>query len=94
MTTFTLTRTVMRVVQTTTATREANTTKAIPTYASASLTLTPYINGTASVLGTGATPSSMSTSAVPMMPTGAASRVCMDTVGWAAMVGLAGLVAM
>ncbi|KAK5135818.1 hypothetical protein LTR08_004645 [Meristemomyces frigidus] len=96
VTTFTLTRTVMRVVATATATRLANVkalTTAVPTNpASASLTLMPYANGTASVLGTGASPSLLSTQSAT--PSGAASRVGMDTVGWAAMVGLVGLVAM
>jgi len=93
VTTYTLTRTVMRVVQTTTATLPANMTLST-TLASASLTLTPYVNGTASVLGTGATPSSMTTqSPQPAVPSGAASKVGLDTVGWAAVAGIAGLLA-
>lgn len=94
MTTYTLTRTVMRVVQTTTATRPANMTLSttfVPTLASAGRTLTPYVNGTASVLGTSATPTSSSQTLVT--PSGAASRIGMDTVGWAAIAGVAGLLA-
>lgn len=86
--TVTLTRTVMRVVDTITATRDV--TFPGTSVPSASLTLVPYSNGTASVLGTGATP----TTTRLAQPSGAAGRACMDTVGWAAMVGLVGLVAM
>ncbi|KAK4549347.1 hypothetical protein LTR36_006344 [Oleoguttula mirabilis] len=93
--TVTLTRTVMRVVQTTTATRHADMKLPGTSLPSASLTLISFANGTTTVLGTGATPSSISTqSAQAMLPSGAACRVGTDTVGWAAMIGLVGLVAM
>ncbi|KAK0249304.1 hypothetical protein LTS09_015566 [Friedmanniomyces endolithicus] len=60
-TTHTVTMTVMRVVQTEYATRDST--------ATPSLTLTPFSNGTASVLGTGAGPSMTATeSAIPMLP--------------------------
>lgn len=63
LTTWTLTRTVERVVQTVTATRNGTqvpltTTSVVMPLASASLSITPYVNGTASVWGTGAGPTS------------------------------------
>ena len=84
--TFTLTRTVMRVVETATTTRQANIKALTTALPSASLTFVPYVNGTTSVLGTGATPTSK--------PSSAACRVGVDTIGWAAVMGLVGLVAM
>jgi len=98
MTTWTVTRTVERVVQTVTATKDHETltslvTSSITTLASASLTFTPYANGT--VLGTGANPMATgSQSAQPMMPSsGAASSYAVDVLGYAAMAGVIALVA-
>ncbi|KAK0792782.1 hypothetical protein LTR91_006825 [Friedmanniomyces endolithicus] len=80
-TTHTVTMTVMRVVQTEYATRNST--------ATPSLTLTPFSNGTASVLGTGAGPSVTATeSAVPMLPSGAASQLGLDVVGLVAAAGM------
>ncbi|KAK0345225.1 hypothetical protein LTR91_000909 [Friedmanniomyces endolithicus] len=82
-TTHTVTMTVMRVVQTEYATRNST---AIPSF-----TLTPFSNGTASVLGTGAGPSMTATeSAVPMLPSGAASQLGLDVVGLVAAAGVVG----
>ncbi|TKA76068.1 hypothetical protein B0A55_05703 [Friedmanniomyces simplex] len=86
-TTHTVTRTVIRVVQTEFATRNST----LSATAMPSLTLTPYYNGTASVLGTGAGPSMTATeSARPMMPTGAASRFGLDVAGLVAAAGMVG----
>ncbi|KAK1824272.1 hypothetical protein LTR12_001338 [Friedmanniomyces endolithicus] len=80
-TTHTVTMTVMRVVQTEYATRNST--------ARPSLTPTPFSNGTASVLGTGAGPSVTATeSAVPMLPSGAASQLGLDVVGLVAAAGM------
>ncbi|KAK1054825.1 hypothetical protein LTS16_000470 [Friedmanniomyces endolithicus] len=82
-TTHTVTMTVMRVVQTEYATRDST--------ATPSLTLTPFSNGTASVLGTGAGPSMTATeSAFPMLPSGAASQLGLDVVGLVAAAGMVG----
>jgi len=64
LTTLTLTRTLERVVQTVTATRNdtqlpLTATSVVMPLASASLSITPCINGTASVWGTGAGPTGM-----------------------------------
>ncbi|KAK5718130.1 hypothetical protein LTR17_015852 [Elasticomyces elasticus] len=84
-TTHTLTRTVMRVVQTEYATRNVST-------ATPSLTITPYYNGTASAFGSGAAASSTAIqSAKPMLPTGGAAQLGLDIFGMAAAVGIAGL---
>ncbi|KAK5713396.1 hypothetical protein LTR17_017577 [Elasticomyces elasticus] len=85
-TTHTLTRTVMRVVQTEYATRNVST-------ATASLTMTPYYNGTASAFGSGVAGSSATglQSAKTMLPTGAAVRRGIDVVGMAAVVGVVGV---
>ncbi|KAK0935877.1 hypothetical protein LTR29_012576 [Friedmanniomyces endolithicus] len=82
-TTHTVTMTVMRVVQTEYATRDST--------ATPSLTLTPFSNGTASVLGTGAGPSMTATeSAIPTLPSGAASQLGLDVVGLVAAAGMVG----
>jgi hypothetical protein len=109
MTTYTIYRTVERVVATATATGtppadattvaaqmdqlEASTSVAavtmstVSTPASASITVTPYVNGTTSVLGTGAKPTA---SATPQ--SGAAARsLPVDVAGLVAVVGMAGL---
>ncbi|KAK5720824.1 hypothetical protein LTR15_006786 [Elasticomyces elasticus] len=85
-TTHTLTRTVMRVVQTEYATR--NVSPATP-----SLTMTPYYNGTASAFGSGVAGASATgvQSAKPMVPTGGAAQRGLDVVGMAAVVGMVGV---
>ena len=94
MTTWTLTRTVERVVQTVTATRNG-TEVAVTTTSFAigtpSLTVTPYGNGTG-VFPTGTGVATQT--AVPYTPTGASSRLGMDLVGLGAVAGLIGLVAL
>ena len=92
-TTFYLTMTVERVVETVTATRNytAPLTTSTP-LASASMSITAYANGTASVFGTGAGPSSSATQTPePLTPANAAGRLDMDTVGLAAIAGFVGL---
>ncbi|KAK3638923.1 hypothetical protein LTR56_012836 [Elasticomyces elasticus] len=85
-TTHTLTRTVMRVVQTEYATRNVST-------ATPSLTMTPYYNGTASAFGSGVAGASATgvQSAKPMVPTGGAAQRGLDVVGMAAVVGMVGV---
>ncbi|KAK3070699.1 hypothetical protein LTR53_010011 [Teratosphaeriaceae sp. CCFEE 6253] len=87
-TTHTVTRTVMRVVQTEFATRNSTiSNKAVP-----SLTLTPYYNGTASLLGTGAALSTVMTqSARSMVPSAAASNLGLDVAGLVAAAGIVGV---
>ena len=98
LTTWTLTRTVERVVETVTATKDNMTltslaTTSITTLASASMTLTPYMNGTASVLGTGASPTATASESILPMPTnGAGSIHGLDVLGYAAIAGVMGLV--
>lgn len=95
MTTWTLTRTVERVVQTVTATRNGTqvpltttTSSVVMPLASASLSITPYVNGTASVWGTGAGPTGASQTGRPVS---GGNRVAAAGV-LCAMVGVAGLV--
>ncbi|KAK4896922.1 hypothetical protein LTR27_005169 [Elasticomyces elasticus] len=84
-TTHTLTRTVMRVVQTEYATRNVSVSSATAT---PSLSLTGYGNGTVGAFGSSSTAIQ---SAKPMVPTGAASHLGLDVVGKAAVVGVVGL---
>lgn len=96
-TTYTITRTVERVVQTTWATSSLATATATweapkpSAYASAGSSLA-YGNGTAPA--TGVYPSGSATGTVPVIAaTGAASRFGVDVVGFAAVAGLVGMVA-
>ena len=96
MTTWTLTRTVERVVQTVTATRNGTempiTTTSVVGLGAAtpSLTLTPYHNGTASVWGTGAS-SGLGAPAWTGMPISGAEKVG-SAGALVAVVGAIGLV--
>jgi hypothetical protein len=94
LTTWTLTRTVQRVVQTVTATRNGTEVPVTTTsfgLSAPSASITPYVNGTG-VFPTGA--GSPAQSAPPYVHTGAGARLGMDVVGLGAVVGLIGLVAL
>lgn len=96
-TTWTLTRTVDRVVETVTATRDNAshpTTTVSPPLNTASLGVTPYGNGTATtVVGTGAGPSGSGATQVPTdLPISGAGKVGIEGLGLMAVVGLVGLV--
>lgn len=86
--TWTLTRTVERVVETVTATR--NSTAPLSTATGGAM---PYGNGTSSVLGTAAGPSgSGATQALMDPPENGGERVGIEALGLMAVVGLVGLV--
>lgn len=96
-TTWTLTRTVNRVVQTVTATRDNSshpTTTVSPPLNTTSLEVTPYGNGTASTaVGTGARPSGSGATQAPTdVPFSGAGKVGLEGLGLMAVVGLVGLV--
>ncbi|KAI6802023.1 hypothetical protein KC363_g5534 [Hortaea werneckii] len=95
MTTYYLTRTVMRVVETETATMSKANTSSLSTSLrpSASVMATHYANGTTTLLGTNATPTSSSIETGVSEPTqsGTAYRVAMDSIGSAAVAGIVGL---
>lgn len=92
MTTYYLTRTVMRVVETETATMSKANTSTLSTFLrpSASVMATQYANGTTTLLGTNATPTSSSIETGVSEPTqsGAAYRVTIDSRGSAALAGI------
>jgi hypothetical protein len=97
-TTYTITRTVERVVQTTYATLPASANGTVPTGSSlppgASLTLTPYANGTASGYGSSSSLSGTAVAnqtAIPMMPPNAGASLGSSVAGVAAVAGLAAL---
>ncbi|KAM0698795.1 hypothetical protein Q7P36_000839 [Cladosporium allicinum] len=109
VTTWTMTRTVQRVVETVTATRNTSaittsaaedTTTTLASYTTAaplplgtaSMGVYPQANGTSSVLGTGAGPSSNGSSPIGEFPESGAERVGLQMVGLMAVVGLVGLV--
>jgi hypothetical protein len=90
-TTYTITRTVERVVQTTYATLPVNGTAptASPLPPGASLTLTPYGNGTASATGSAASGTAVANqTGIPMMPPNAGASVGSNVAGVAAFAGL------
>jgi hypothetical protein len=103
VTTWTMTRTVQRVVETVTATRNtsalttsaadttvvASYTTSSPPLGTASMGVYPQSNGTSSVLGPGASPSNSTPTA---FPESGAERVGLEMVGLMAIVGLVGLV--
>jgi len=101
VTTWTMTRTVQRVVETVTSTRNTSaltttsdvsvsqTTTVSPPLGTASMGVLPHTNGTSTVLGTGAMPSD---SAPTDFPESGAERVGLEMVGLMAVVGLVGLV--
>ncbi|KAM0723750.1 hypothetical protein Q7P37_000740 [Cladosporium fusiforme] len=96
-TTWTMTRTVNRVVQTVTATRDNSshpTTTVSPPLHTASLGVTPYGNGTEpTVVGTGAGPSGSGATQAPTdFPVSGAERVGLEGLGLMAIVGLVGFV--
>lgn len=95
MTTYYLTRTVMRVVETETATMPRANTSTLSTSLrpSASVMATQYLNGTTSLLGTSATPTSSSIETGVSQPTqsGFANRLAIDSIGSAAIAGIVGL---
>jgi hypothetical protein len=109
VTTWTMTRTVQRVVETVTATRNisavttssaadttttlASYTTAAPPLGTASMGVYPQSNGTSTVLGTGASPTNGS-SPTGGFPESGAERVGLQMVGLMAVVGLAGMVAL
>lgn len=89
MSTWTLTKTVQRVVETVTATRNYSSHATVsPPLSTASAGIYPQSNGTSTVLGTGAGPSG----GVPTgLPESGADRVCLEMVGLMAVAGLVGL---
>ncbi|KAI7341035.1 hypothetical protein KC340_g155 [Hortaea werneckii] len=96
MTTYYLTRTVMRVVETKTAAMPATDMSTFSTSLrrpSASVVATQYTNGTTSLLGTSATPTSSSIETGVSQPTqfGFADRLAIDSIGPAAIAGIVGL---
>ncbi|GAB1738151.1 hypothetical protein NU219Hw_g2682t1 [Hortaea werneckii] len=95
-TTYYLTRTVMRVVETETATMPVTNTSTLSTSLrpSASVMATQYLNGTTSLLGTSATPTSSSIETGASEPTqsGAAYRRATGSIGSAAIAGIVGLI--
>jgi hypothetical protein len=106
VTTWTMTRTVQRVVETVTATRNtsalttsaaadtttlASYTTSSPPLGTASMGVYPQSNGTSTVLGTGASPSNGSTP-TGGFPESGAERVGLQMVGLMAVVGFVGLV--
>jgi hypothetical protein len=109
VTTWTMTRTVQRVVETVTATRNtsdvttssaaedtttlASYTTAAPPLGTASMGVYPQSNGTSTVLGTGASPSNGS-SPTGGFPESGAERAGLQMVGLMAVVGLVGSLAL
>lgn len=90
ITTWTLTRTVKRVVETVTATR-SNSTTAVPLTTATGIVM-PYGNGTTSVLGTAAGPSGSGATQAPMdPPASGGERVGIEALRLVAVVGLVGL---
>lgn len=100
VTTWTMTRTVQRVVETVTATRNTSAlmtttdtpvsqTTVSPPLGTASMGVFPHPNGTSTVLGTGAMPSD---SAPTGFPESGAERVSLEMIGLTVVVGLVGLV--
>lgn len=90
-TTWTMTRTVKRVVETVTATRNTSlvtSSTVSPPMGTASVGVIPQSNGTSTVLGTGAGPSG---SAPTGLPGSGAERVGLEMVGLMAVAGLVGL---
>jgi hypothetical protein len=99
-TTYTITRTVERVVQTTYATLPVSANGTMPTGSSmppgASLTLTPYANGTASGFASSSIASGTAVAnqtGIPMMPPNAGSSLGSSVLGVAAVAGVVALLA-
>lgn len=90
-TTYTYTKTVQRVVETVTATRNtslATSSTVSPPLGTASIGVIPQSNGTSTVLGTGAGPSGSTPTEIP---DSGAEKVGLEMLGLMAVVGLVGL---
>lgn len=91
MQTFTMTRTVERVVETVTATRSSSYATVSPPLGTASAGIYPVSNGTSTVLGTGAGPSGGAASAATGLPVSGAGKVGLEMLGLMAVAGVVGL---